>query len=156
MTTPRRGALAVETAFVIPIVLLLVCGLIVAGVGVFRHQQVAFLAREGARWTSVRGGQYAKEGTEPSPTRQQIVERAVLPASAGIDPDTIDVTVEWIDQGTGTAYAWDVGTKDVWSLNAAGEYVTNSVRVTVTVRVGPDLFGNPVTVQSACEMPLSN
>jgi Flp pilus assembly protein TadG len=148
--------MTVEAAFVIPIVLVLVCGTIVSGVAVFRYQQVAFLAREGARWASVRGGQYAKENQVPAPTRQQIIDQAILPVSAGIDPAAVDVAVQWVDQGTGTVYDWDAATKDMWSVNAAGEYVTNTVRVTVTIQAGPGLFGDPVTVQSVCEMPLSN
>jgi Flp pilus assembly protein TadG len=151
MTMRRRGAMTVEAAFVIPVVILLVVGVIVGGVSVYRHQQAAFLAREAARWASVRAGQYVIEGSDPSPTRKQILDTAVLPAAVGID-----LAVEWIDNGTGTAHDWDAAAKDVWSVDADGAYVTNAVRVTITVRAGPDLFGDPLTVRSVVELPLTH
>ena len=55
----RRGATLVEAAIVYSVLFQLLIGMIVGGLGVFRYQQVASLAREGARYASVRGTQYA-------------------------------------------------------------------------------------------------
>lgn len=152
----RRGAAAVETAILLPLVCLLTIGLIAGGIGVFRYIQVACLSREGARWASTRGGGYQRDTDQPSPTRQQVIDQAVLPFAAGIDPALLDVQVEWIDRATGTAHDWDAAGKDVATANAAGQLVTNSVRVTVTCRWTLGVFGDVATFQSACEVPMSN
>jgi len=49
----RRGAPLVECAFIIPLTFLLVAGLVVCAMGVFRYQQMAHLAREAARYAAV-------------------------------------------------------------------------------------------------------
>ena len=56
----RRGATSVEFAIVASTVLLLLIGLIVGALGVFRYQEIARLAREGARYAAVRGEAYAR------------------------------------------------------------------------------------------------
>ena len=45
--------------------------------------------------------------------------------------------------------------KDVRSVTASGEYVTNAVRVTVTYRWSPGLFGDPLVVRGVCETPMA-
>src|SRR5262249_53532830 len=57
----RSGAVLVESALVYPIAFLLMLGLVVMGVGVFRYQEVSHLAREAARWASTHGAQYRKD-----------------------------------------------------------------------------------------------
>ena len=151
----RRGATAVETAIVSSAVFAIVIGLIVGGIGVFRYEQVSCLAHEGARWASVRGGDYQQDKTLNSPTTQQIVDQAILPLASGMDPNAISVTVEWINNGSGTASNWDTASKDVHSVIANGEYVSNSVRVTVTYSWTPEILGAVYTFQSVCVMPLT-
>ena len=46
---------------VYPVTILLLLGTVVLGLGVFRYQQVQCLAREGARYASVHGPQYAAD-----------------------------------------------------------------------------------------------
>jgi hypothetical protein len=62
----RRGMSLVESAVVYPVTILLLMSLIVVGLGVFRYQQLRSLAREGARFASVRGPAYvaAQSGSE--------------------------------------------------------------------------------------------
>jgi len=151
----RRGAVVVETALVIPVLLVLMIGLIVCGFGVFRYQQVAGLAREGARWASVRGGDYQKDAAQSPPTEQQIAAQAVIPFAVGMDPSNLTVQVQWVDRGSGTVWDWDAAPKDVRSITATGEYVTNTVRVTVTYQWTPGAFWNPMALQSVTEMPMS-
>src|SRR5213593_2814721 len=43
----RRGASVLEFAIVAPVTFMLILGLIIGGLGVFRYQEVAQLAREG-------------------------------------------------------------------------------------------------------------
>jgi Flp pilus assembly protein TadG len=143
-------------AVVIPVLLLLMCGLIVGGIGVFRYQQVGCIAREGARWASVRGADYAADTGLASPTTQQIISNGVLPLAVSMDPTRITVQVEWIDQSSNTAWNWDASPKNVRSITATGEYVTNTVQVTVTYVWSPGIFWDPMTLQSVTQMPMSN
>lgn len=159
MTTsdqPRRGATAVELAVVLPIVCALVIAVIVGGIDVLRYQQVACLAREGARWASVRGADYAFDADGRPPTARQIVDAAVAPKAAAMDPAALVVKVELVDKGSNTVQDWDASAKATRSITAGGEYVTNAVRVTVSYAVTADVFGEPLTIQSVCEMPLGN
>jgi Flp pilus assembly protein TadG len=55
----RRGMATIECASVYPIAILLLMGTIIMGLGIFRYQQLQSLAREGARYASVRGPSYA-------------------------------------------------------------------------------------------------
>jgi Flp pilus assembly protein TadG len=152
----RRGAHAVEAAIVLPVMLVLLLGLVVGGMGVFRYQQVACLAQEAARWTCVRGGDYQKDTDAASPTQNQVLQQAVLPLAVGMDPSQLALKAQWIDQGTNTTLDWDSAPKDVKSLNGAGEYVTNTLRITITYTWSPGLFLGPVTLTSVCEVPMSN
>ena len=82
---PRRGASLVEFAVVGPVALLLLIGLVVMAMGVYRYQQVAALAREGSRYASVHGGMYAKETGNTAATQQDIHNNAVLAYAGGLD-----------------------------------------------------------------------
>ena len=48
--TARCGATLVETALVLPVLFLFIYGMVIGGIGVFRHQVLASLAREAARY----------------------------------------------------------------------------------------------------------
>jgi Flp pilus assembly protein TadG len=153
---PRRGALAVEGAIVYSVMFVLLFGLIVGGVAVFRHQQAACLAREAARWASVRGGEWQKDTKRACPTEKEIFDEAVLPFAAGMDPDRIELKVEWIDRATGTAHAWDGASKNPVSLTASKERVANRVRVRVTYHFTPHVFlAGPLVLTSTSELPMS-
>jgi hypothetical protein len=49
------------------ITLLLIVGTIIEALGVFRYQEIAQLAREGARWASVDGATYQQETNAKAP-----------------------------------------------------------------------------------------
>ncbi|OWK44530.1 TadE/TadG family type IV pilus assembly protein [Fimbriiglobus ruber] len=151
----RSGAVAVETAVVLSVVCMLIFGFLIGGIGVFRYQQVACLAQEGARWASVRGGDYQKEMNLTPPTKQQIVTQAVMPLAAGMNSAGLTVDVVWVDQGSGIAWDWDLATKDVRSITSSGVYVSNTVRVTVTYQWAPGILTDTITVQNVCEIPMS-
>src|SRR5438552_18248920 len=97
----RRGTTAVEAAIVYPVVLLLTLGLGIVGLGVFRYQQVAALAREGARYAAVHGGQWkADDTTRTLTTPTDVYNNAILPHAAGLDTSQLavsDITVTWAD-----------------------------------------------------------
>jgi Flp pilus assembly protein TadG len=151
----RRAAVTVEAAVVLPVLLFLILFLIVGGMGVFYYQQVACQAREAARWACVRGGDYQKDTNQESPTQAQIFQQAVLPMAVSMDTSQLSLQVQWIDRGSNTVQPWDGAAKDVKSITPLGEYVTNSVRTTVTYNWSPGLFTGPVTLTSVCELPMS-
>ena len=72
----RRGAVVVEFAVVTPVFLLFVFGLLIGGLGVARYQEVAYLARSGARYASTHGATYQREG---------IAEQTGVPTVDGAD-----------------------------------------------------------------------
>jgi hypothetical protein len=70
-------------------------GLIIAGLGVFRYQQVASLAREAARYASVRGSKYQQVTGNPAATPQDIYNNVILPGSVALDPAQLSYNVTW-------------------------------------------------------------
>ena len=64
---PRSGATLVESAIIYSAAFTLLFGLVIGGLGIFRYQEVAHLAREGARYASTHGGKYTEDG-QPTKT----------------------------------------------------------------------------------------
>ncbi len=153
----RRGAVAVEAAIVYPVLFLLLFGIIAGGMGVFRYQLVAGMAREAGRYTSVRGSGWQRDTNQSSPTQQQIAQDVVLPLAVSMDPAQVIVRVELVNGVSGAVTGWDVSNKATFSLNAAGDPVANRVRVTVTYRWNPEFFfGGPIDLQSVSDTPMEN
>lgn len=152
----RRGVVSVEAAVVYPLLFLLLFGLIVGGVMVFRYQQVALAAREAARYAAVHGSDWKKLTNLPATTAAQIVQQAVVPMTAGMEPDQLTVRVEWVCLATGQVVDWDSSKQSPSTLNLQNNPVTNRVRVTVIYQwdVGL-LFAGPLTLKSVCEIPMS-
>jgi len=90
----RRAATAVEFAFVSPVLMLFVIGLIVAGLGIFRYQEAAWLAREGARFASVRGTTY-QSVTGRAAASADDVNQHVRSKAAALDPNQLNITTTW-------------------------------------------------------------
>jgi Flp pilus assembly protein TadG len=152
----RSGALTLEAALVIPLMAFLLLGMIIGGMGVLRFQQVACQAREAARFASVHGGDYQIFTGAVSPTELGIFEQTVEPMAAGMALKDLTLQVQWVDQSTGKAYAWDSASKDVLSITPQGEYVTNTVRITVSYQWTPDFLGlGPLFLQSTSEIPMA-
>src|SRR5947209_1447179 len=57
----RKGVTVVECAIVYPVTFLILLGLVFGGMGIFRYQEVASLARAGARYASTHGAQFRKD-----------------------------------------------------------------------------------------------
>ena len=89
----RDGASAVEAAFVYPVAFLFILGLMVGGMGVFRYQQVAWLARQGSRWASVHGSQYATDTGHSAATATDVYNNAILPNAVSLDTSKLTYTV---------------------------------------------------------------
>jgi Flp pilus assembly protein TadG len=131
----RRGTSLVEAAIVYPVALLLTIGVIVAGLGVFRYQQVASLAREGARYASVHGTQYATDTGNAAYTSTAI-STYVMSKAAGLNTSSLTVT-------TSPATAPDSSTPG-----------KNTVSVTVSYPWVPEAYFGGVTLTSTSVMPM--
>jgi len=151
----RNGALTVEAAVVFPLMIFLLLAMVIGGIGVLRFQQVACQARETARFAAVHGGDYQLFTNATSPTQQMIFQQVVVPMTAGMAVESLTLQVQWIDQSTGKLYTWDSASKDVLSITPLGEYVTNTVRVTVNYQWTPNFLGvGSLSLQSTSEIPM--
>jgi Flp pilus assembly protein TadG len=144
----RRGSNLVETAIILPIVFMFVLGLIVVGFGVYRYQQVASMSREGARYASVHGTQYAADTGNSAATATDIYNNAILPMAVGIDTGHVTYSVTWNTTNSPTSYNPN--------STPPGQPQTNTVSVTVTYQWTPELYiAGPINLKSTSVMPMS-
>src|SRR5207248_1045481 len=104
--------------------------------GVFRYQEVAWMARETARYASVHGGLYQQETGNTSPTTAQLKTLALAP-TASLDSSAVSVfsvTLNTVTPGTTTPLDvdWDSSNKAPYTLvSTNGKVQTNWVTVQV-------------------------
>ena len=95
----RKGATVVEFALIAPVVFLLLIGFAVLSLGVFRYQQLAYLARHGARYASRHGAQYRVDNRlapgDQATWTDEIRNESILPRSTSLDADQLVTTVAW-------------------------------------------------------------
>lgn len=91
----RPATTVVECALVFPVFFLLLIGLMVGSLGVFRYQELAALARESARWASVRGYQYEQTTKNPAATPEDIYDNVIKPKAKLVHADDIQYAVTW-------------------------------------------------------------
>ena len=128
-----------EFAVTAPIVFFLLLVTMLGGLGVFRYQQVAGLARAGSRWASVHGTEYEVDTGNPAATPQDIYTEAILPAATGMDRSKLSYKVTWNQSNSPLQVVNDVA-------NPKG----NTVTVTVTYRWLPSLLGiGPFSLSSS-------
>jgi Flp pilus assembly protein TadG len=139
----RPAATTVEFAVISPVLVLLLFGLIVGALGIFRYHQVASLAREAARYASVRGLDYERETGQPAATRQSIRDKVVTDA-VGLNHSQLTVQATW-DKSNAPKYAAPDGTVTI-----------NTVTVTVTYQWLPEAIFGGVTLTSTSKMPMSH
>jgi Flp pilus assembly protein TadG len=144
----RRGALAVEAAFVLPVTFALIGALVIMGMGVFRYQQVATLAREGARYASVHGTQYAADTGNPAAAAADVYNNAIAPMAIGLNPNNLTYSVSWNTTNSPTSFNPN--------SNPPGMPLYNSVSVTVNYAWTPELYvTGPITLTSTSTIPMS-
>ncbi len=85
----------VESAIIYSVTFLLIFGLIIGGLGVFRYQEVASLAREGSRYASVHGAMYEQVTGKPAATPADVYNNAILPKAVALDPKQLTYSVTW-------------------------------------------------------------
>jgi Flp pilus assembly protein TadG len=123
----------VECAVVYPLVFLLLFGLVVGALGVFRYQEVASLAREGARYASVRGREYELRTGRPAATADDVFNNAISPRAVILTPSQLSSSVTWNPD------------------NQRGSTVT----VTVTYQWVPEAYLGGLTLSSTSTTPIS-
>ncbi len=160
----RRGMTVVECAVVYPAAFLLVLGLIVGGLGVFRYQQTSHLARAGARFAAVRGGQREAE-TQQTPPTEQAIRDYVISQSAAMDISASALTVrvflnitgvDALGNNTVTTVPWDVSRKAPYAvIGDNGKARQNTVTVVVSYQWAPEAYlVGPFTLTSTATVPM--
>jgi hypothetical protein len=112
---------------------MLTFGTIIVGWGVFIDNEIASLAREGARWASVHGAQWATDNNSgTATTAANVYTSGIQPHIAGIVISSGNVSVSWPDAGT--------------------QAVGNRVTVTVTYNWTPQLYVSALTLSGTSTM----
>jgi Flp pilus assembly protein TadG len=141
----RGAATLVESAFVLSVLFFLLLAIVVGGYGVLRYQQLAMLAREGARYAAVHGGLYAQETGNPAATPDDVYRNAILPCAVNLDPAHLSYAVSW--------------DTDNMPYHVTGDYekpVSNTVTVKVFYTWFPEVYLiGPVTLTSTSTMTMS-
>jgi Flp pilus assembly protein TadG len=138
----------VETALVIPAVLMLTLGMVVIGMGIYSYQQVATLAREGARYASVHGTQYAADTGNSAATASDVYNNAIKPMAVGLKTEYLSYSVGWNTTNSPTSYNPN--------STPPGAPIDNTVSVMVTYQWTPELFlTGPINLTSTSVMPMS-
>lgn len=143
---PRSGATVVEFAVVAPITFLVLLGLVIAGMGIFRYQEVASLAREASRWASVHGTQYEKDTGNKAATAQDVYDNAIKPAAVSMDMSLLSYKVTW--ESSNSPYSAKVVNNQVVAVG-------NNVTVTVTYQWIPEAYLGSITLTSTSTVPVS-
>ena len=104
----RKGALMLESSIVYNVALMLTLGTIVIGLGIFRYQEIAWLAREGSRWAAVHGPTYQREQNVAAPTSNDVLVNAINPRLCLLNSANLTCTLT-NNSGTATVtltYNW--------------------------------------------------
>jgi Flp pilus assembly protein TadG len=141
----RTGFAATESVVVLPILMLFIIGTVVGGYGVFRYQQIAVLAREGARYASVHGGQYELDTGNAAATPQDVYNNVIAPLATSLDLSQLTYSVSW--------------NRDNTPYTMSGEYekpTSNTVTVTINYNWVPELYlVGPIKLTSTSTVPMS-
>jgi hypothetical protein len=140
----RHAATLVEFAMVGALTLLLLLGLLIGGMGVFRYVEVASLARECSRWASVHGKLYQQDTGSPAAAQQDIYNNVITKQAVGMDLSELKCTV-----------GWQSGNSPYQLVN--NQAVPNTVTVTISYQWLPEAFvAGPITLSSTSVSPMEN
>jgi Flp pilus assembly protein TadG len=136
----------VEFAVVASLTAVILLGLLIGGLGIFRYQQVARLARDGSRWASVHGTQYAHDTKNTAATAQDVYNQVIAPNATGLDLSQLTYSVTWDTDNSPSHTA---------TVNGQQVSVANTVTVTVTYNWIPEALLGRVTLSSTSESVMS-
>jgi Flp pilus assembly protein TadG len=188
--SPRRGhrpaAALVECAFVYPLTFLLLIGLVVTAQGVARYQEVAALARAGARYASTHGAQSRKDAGLAVGSPGTLLSSPGSSGTSGAGTGVVaGSSLFWYstdptkDSGTDTSWTGDaydsavrpklvaldpsrltfkVGYPSVVNQSTKPDnWPGSQVTVTVTYQWLPDLYlVGPIPLSSTSSLPITN
>jgi Flp pilus assembly protein TadG len=133
----RAGSVLIESAFVYPVLFLLILGVLLMGAAVVRYQQVSHVSREASRWASVHGNKYAQENNATAAAARDIYANSVLPQAAGWQTGSMtytttqDATAGTVTE-TGTTADGTVTVAVTWNMDAKGNADKSPTRVVTT------------------------
>jgi Flp pilus assembly protein TadG len=145
---PRRGTHAVEAAFVYPVTFMLMIGILVCGMGIFRYQEISHWSHQAARWAACHGGQYAFENNQPLTTSSVVYTTAIQPYTVALDQTKLSYTVSYSDPGQMPTYP------DLTSTGPPFKWRINEVTVTITYNWVPEAYLGGITFTSSSTMPV--
>jgi Flp pilus assembly protein TadG len=90
----RSAVVTVEAAIVLPILLFFLIAILAGSLMVYIKDEVSNVSREGARYASVRGANYALTTKNPAATAADITAY-VKKSNAMLDPNSVTCTVTW-------------------------------------------------------------
>jgi Flp pilus assembly protein TadG len=161
----RRAASLVEAALICPVLFLLTVGIVVGAVAIYRYQEVAHLAREGARYAATHGGRYTEDGQPAATGVSAIASSSDLTSylsqeTIALDPNYLTVSVTWETMDSSGTRAAAPGNYpsyvDTTTLVPGQMVKQNYVVVTVSYQWLPEAFlVGPITLTSTAEMPMS-
>jgi Flp pilus assembly protein TadG len=146
----RAGTVLVELAIIYPVLFIILFGLVMGGIGVFRYHQVSYLAREGSRYASVHGSVYEQEhnivGKTDADRKNDIYNEAIKPRAIRMQLDVQDCTV-----------TWNTNNQPYHTTITNGQVVpvANTVSVTVKYKWNPGFIFKPVTLSSTSVSTMS-
>jgi hypothetical protein len=161
-STRRPAAVTVEFALVSGLAFFVILAMMIGGLGVFRYQEVAHLAREGARFASTHGGRYTLDGLPastgvPAIASNTDMQNYLTPKSTLLDPSQTQITVSWSAPKTITPNNIPYYVDTDPTLNPPGQKVIrNFVSVTVSYQWVPELYLiGPINLTSTSTVAMS-
>lgn len=143
----------VEFAIIGPVLFLLLFCFLILALGVYRYQQVAYLARQGARYASTHGAQYRADNRlatgDSLVWNEDIRANGIVPRSSGLHVNRLSVNTDWSagDNSTNT------GSGQSGDFNSLEQ---NTVTVTVTYTwLPPAYIVGPIHMSSHSTVPMS-
>jgi Flp pilus assembly protein TadG len=143
----RHGATVVEFALVGPLTFLLLLGLLVGAMGIFRYFEIAHLARESTRWAAVHGTGYQSDTGNPAASSQDVYNNVIAAKAVGLNLSNLSYSVAW--NTTNAPYHTTI-------VNGKLVTVTNIVSVTINYTWIPEAFLGGITLTSTSSSAMSN
>lgn len=143
----------VEFALVGPVTLMVLMSLIVGGMGMFRYQQIARLAREAARYASVHCEDYAYETDNATATPSSIYNNVIVPNAVGLDLSRLTYSVVGFD-GQPLSLTNNAIYRTT-TVNGQTVYMTNTVSVTINYQWIPEAYLGGLTMSSTAVCVIS-
>jgi hypothetical protein len=129
-----------------PVAILFVLALVIGGMGIFRYQELASIAREASRWASVHGAQYQQDTGQSMATAQDVYNNVIAPNAIALDTSKLSYSVTWNTDNR--PYHTTI-------VNNQLVPVQNTVTVTLTYQWIPEAYFGGFTLTSTSTLPMT-